>query len=86
MVTKKAKSYRAKECSAMDGVRVGWQPMHFVCRSTVAGSNPLNLCVVVLLLFLLAGCAVPLKAVPIKVGDKTKYYVIGNTKIGEVPW
>ena len=32
----------------------------------------------------LAGCAAPLKAIPVKVGDagKTKYYVVGNTKIG----
>jgi hypothetical protein len=57
VVTKKAKSYRAKESGAMGGVRVGWQPMQFVCRIPVVGSNPLNLCMAALLLFLLSGCA-----------------------------
>lgn len=52
VVTKKAKSYRAKEDSAMDGVRVGWQPMQFVCRRSVVGSNLLNQCMAVLFLFL----------------------------------
>jgi hypothetical protein len=37
-----------------------------------------------LLCLFLAGCGAPLKTIPVKVGDSgvTKYYVVGNTKIG----
>jgi hypothetical protein len=37
-----------------------------------------------ILCLFLAGCPAALKSVPVKVGDSgvTKYYVIGNTKIG----
>jgi hypothetical protein len=41
-----------------------------------------QLVAMLLLCLFFAGCAAELKAVPVKVGDKTKYYVIGNTKIG----
>lgn len=55
-----------------------------VPRTTVWFWRVKQMAFALLLGLFLAGCAVPLKAIPVKVGDagKTKYYVVGNTKIG----